>query len=756
MFSRFCDQTQNRFIFPAISSIFICLFYYTDRWHYRLIFAGFFLFFLRKENKQIIGLSLICSTLVLFSCWLKETKPIDDQRTFERIMVASDTVKMNGDLVTFIGHTTDKQKISCSYYAKSEQERNSFLVLRHEAIELIVVGDYQETSKQRNPYGFDQKKYDQIHRIKGRFQIRQIKEHLNRNAWQNMLSRTRGRSITFIQEHFSHKVSVYMNALIFGYKDSQFLASEDTYKETGLLHLFSLSGMHIQTYLGWLYYLFRRGGMTLTASYLPLVGGTLGYFSLSGGSVSVKRAGLSFLLKLGLKLLNVKFSSFDHYSIILWILLLIEPLCLFQVEGQLSLGMSFFFLLLSHPTTKFQKFTTIVLFSIGIMPLTAWHFYEWPLLGSMLTLLFAPVFKKVFLPCLTFLFVFGRVLPPSVSELLNSFLVHFESLLDSLRFANLVIGRPNGWLLIFSLGFLLWLIEKKQHKPCQCVTAALLVPIILIFGRFLQFGSSITFNDVGQGDSILFKAPFLKEIVMIDTGGKLGFQKEAWQERRVRPPAEFNLVPFLKGNGIRRINKLILTHDDIDHVGEITTLAKHFKIDTIYIGWGAGRSAWLYAQLQKLEKAGTTICEVRQGDWIKGYFDFFVLSPITQGKGENEDSIGLSVTHQSCRFLFLGDFDQLAEEKIGNAYPDLKADVIKLGHHGSRTSSHPQFISQLEATYGVLSCGVNNLFGHPHEDVLATLKQNKVTPLRTDRQGAITFKWHPFWYPEGKIHTMID
>lgn len=120
-------------------------------------FRWIFLFFLRKENKQIIGLSLICSTLVLFSCWLKETKPIDDQRTLERIMVASDTVKMNGDLVTFIGHTTDKQKISCSYYAKSEQERNSFLVLKHEAIELIVVGDYQETSKQRNPYGFDQK-----------------------------------------------------------------------------------------------------------------------------------------------------------------------------------------------------------------------------------------------------------------------------------------------------------------------------------------------------------------------------------------------------------------------------------------------------------------------------------------------------------------------------------------------------------------------------------------------------------------------
>lgn len=73
-----------------------------------------------------------------------------------------------------------------------------------------------------------------------------------------------------------------MNALIFGYKDSQFLASEDTYKETALLHLFSLSGMHIQTYLGWLYYLFRRGGMTLTASYLPLVGGLWGILAYLG------------------------------------------------------------------------------------------------------------------------------------------------------------------------------------------------------------------------------------------------------------------------------------------------------------------------------------------------------------------------------------------------------------------------------------------------------------------------------------------
>lgn len=757
MFSEFCDQVQNRLVFPAISSIFICLIYYADNGYYRLIFAGLFLFFLFKENKTLAYLSAFCSVTILFSCLLKETVPIDEKAVAEQVIVLSDTVKVNGDWVTFVGRTKKRQKIQFTYLAKTEKERNSLFIMRKEAIELIVSGTYQAPEHQRNKYAFDQINYDKVQRMSGRFQIDKIKEMHNKNTWQNYLTRKRGQWITYIQDNFLTKTSIYMNALLFGYKDHQFLDSEETYRETGLLHLFSLSGMHIQAYLGWLYYLFRRAGVTLSVSFIPLVLLTISYLILAGSSISVLRAGFLFLLKLGLKLFQVKLSSLDCFSITLWLLLLIEPLCLFQVGGQLSIAMSFLFLLLPiHAKTNSQKIATTVLFSIGILPLTAWHFYEWAVLGSALTFLLTPVFLTFLLPSLVFFFIFGNYLPVFMGAAMEHLLNGLEYGLHFFRFSSLVVGRPSFWLLIILIIFILWLFEKKQAHPLQVVLFAMLVPCLLIGTRFLQLGTSITFADVGQGDSSVLIAPFKKEVVMVDTGGKLTFKKEGWQERIVRPYAEYNLVPYLKGQGISRINKLILTHDDIDHVGELATLTKHFKIDAIYLGWGGGNSALLNQQLQALENTGTRIYEVKQGDQIKGYFDLLVLSPDKKGSGENEDSVGLFFTHHNLRLLLLGDLDQASEERIRRRYPNLKADVIKLGHHGSRTSSSPTFLEQLNARYGIISCGRNNSFGHPHQEVLSLLDTYHMTSLRTDLQGAISFNWHPFLYPNGRIEAMID
>ncbi|MGN8981352.1 DNA internalization-related competence protein ComEC/Rec2 [Enterococcus villorum] len=716
-----------------------------------------FLFFLLKENKTIACISLFCSTAVLFSCLLKETPPIDNKNVTEQVTILSDTVKLNGDWVTFMGRTKKKQKIHFSYLAKSEKERDALFHLRHQSMVLNVSGNYQVSDQQRNNYAFDQRSYDKVHRISGRFQINQIKEIRNKNTWKNFLMRKRGQWITIVQQRFSNKTSIYMNALLFGYKDHQFLESEETYRETGLLHLFSLSGMHIQVYLGWLYYLFRRAGVTLSVSFIPLTLLTIAYLVLAGGSVSVVRAGILFLLKLGLKLYQIKLSSLDCFSITLWLLLLFEPLCLFQVGGQLSLIMSFLFLLLPiHKKMKSHRVATTVLFSIGILPLTAWHFYEWAVLGTIFTVLFTPIFLKFLLPCLVFFFVAGNHLPLIMSELMEYLLVKLEYGLHFFRFSTIIIGQPSFWLVIVSIAFILWVIEKKQTQPLASIFLAIFVPCLLIGARFFQLGTSITFNDVGQGDSTVLIAPFQKEVVIVDTGGKLTFKKEDWQERIVRSHAEYNLVPYLKGNGISRIHKLILTHDDMDHVGELATLAKHFNIDTIYLGWGGGNSFSLKQQLEVLKNTGTQIYEVKQGDRIEGYFDFFVLSPDQKGAGENEDSVALFFTHQLLRFVLLGDLDQASEEKIGNRYPNLKADVVKLGHHGSRTSSSPKFIAQLEADYGIISCGLNHSFGHPHQEVLSLMASQQMTTLRTDQQGAISFKWHPLWYPKGRIETMID
>ena len=112
--------------------------------------------------------------------------------------------------------------------------------------------------------------------------------------------------------------------------------------------------------------------------------------------------------------------------------------------------------------------------------------------------------------------------------------------------------------------------------------------------------------------------------------------------------------------------------------------------------------------------------------------------------------------YNNRRFLFLGDLNQAMEKQLLLIYPNLKADVVKLGHHGSRTSSNTDFLSHIEAKHGIISCGVNNRYGHPHSEVLETLEENQIKTWRTDQQGMITYRWHPGFHPHGLVETMID
>ncbi|EPH95262.1 metallo-beta-lactamase domain protein [Enterococcus faecalis 13-SD-W-01] len=268
--------------------------------------------------------------------------------------------------------------------------------------------------------------------------------------------------------------------------------------------------------------------------------------------------------------------------------------------------------------------------------------------------------------------------------------------------------------------------------------------------------ASITFIDVGQGDSIFLKAPGGRETILIDTGGRIDFSPQDWRRRHTVPPSDRNVVPFLKGQGISKIDKLILTHDDTDHTGELSNLAKHFQIETIYIGWGAAASESVGEMLHFFALQGTTIKELRQGDRLTGYFDLHILYPETKGQGKNEDSIAIWLQQAQTSFLLLGDLYKESELAILKSYPGLSADVVKLGHHGSRTSSHPIFIEALEAAEGIVSSGRNNSFGHPHQEVLDVLEENQVEVLRTDKSGMIRYCWHPLFFSQGKREEMID
>ncbi|HGF7772741.1 TPA: ComEC/Rec2 family competence protein [Enterococcus faecium] len=691
-------HVRNRLIFPAITSMIICLLYDTDNWIYRLFLAGIFLWFSLKEGRFIAYFCIVGSIMVSVSYKLQEYSFLEEKETAAQVTLSTDTIRANGSFLTMEGRLSEsKQKVQLSYQVNTEEELKTWLGFRGKGIELTAEGEFISPEKKRNPYTFDQEAYFRNHRISGRFQIQRVEKITIQNHWRNWLQRKRGAFISFVQSEFPQKTSVYINSLLWGYKDSGFRESEEIFRESGLLHLFSLSGLHIQFYLGWLYYLFRRIGWPLHVSIIPLSLLTICYVSLAGSSISVLRASLLFLLRLLVKLLNKRYSSMDLFAVVFW-----------------------------------------------------------PLLGSLFTLLVAPVFKFLFLPSVFFLTLFNRWLPRTLLLLIEEGLILFERMIDSFSGSTLVIGRlPLVLSGVYIFGLLICM-DRLNEQPMKLLFYVGLFSLILLTLPFLRFSSTIAFIDVGQGDSIFLQSPFRKETILIDTGGKLHFEREKWAQGIARPPAERNIVPYLKGQGISVIDKLILTHDDTDHVGELSTLSQHFTIKKIYIGWCAGRNEPLRRNLTEAQKNGTKIIEVKHGDRIKGYYDLYVLTPFEKGEGRNEDSIGLWTEYNNSRFLFLGDLNQAMEEQLLSIYPNLKADVVKLGHHGSRTSSNTDFLSRIEAKHGIISCGVNNRYGHPHSEVLEALEENQIRTWRTDQQGMITYRWHPVFHPHGLVETMID
>ena len=350
------------------------------------------------------------------------------------------------------------------------------------------------------------------------------------------------------------------------------------------------------------------------------------------------------------------------------------------------------------------------------------------------------------LPMLSLVFLLSPFL---VIGQLNIFFEWLEVLIHwvaSLSSRPLVFGQPN-LVLLFSLLFILALIYDFRKKKKILFGLSLIVALLFFINKH-PLQNEITVVDIGQGDSI-----FLRDLsgrtIVIDTGGRVEIgKKEAWQERGRKSNAETTLIPYLKSRGVDRLDKLVLTHTDTDHMGDMLELAKPFSIREIYVSKGSMTQADFVDKLKKM-KAKVHVVEV--GDRLP-IFDsaLEVLYPLGQGDGGNDDSIVLYGEFFQTKFLFTGDLEAPGEGQMVTAYPDLRVDVLKAGHHGSKGSSSPEFLEHIKPKLALISAGKNNRYQHPHKETLDRFEKIQTKILRTDERGAIRFKGWNSW----KIETV--
>ena len=236
----------------------------------------------------------------------------------------------------------------------------------------------------------------------------------------------------------------------------------------------------------------------------------------------------------------------------------------------------------------------------------------------------------------------------------------------------------------------------------------------------------VSYLDIGQGDSAFIKLPYNKANILIDTGGIVNSAYSV---------ADNRIVPYLKSIGISKINYLVLTHGDYDHMGEAINLVENFKVENVILNCGP------YNDLEK------ELIKVLDKKKIKYYSCIKELN-IDKNKlyflqtkvydNENDNSNVIYTKLNGYNFMFMGDASSTTEKEIIGTYNLPNIDVLKVGHHGSKTSSSKEFINEVSPKYSIISVGKNNRYGHPNKEVLANLENSKI--YRTDKQGSIVFK----------------
>ncbi len=237
----------------------------------------------------------------------------------------------------------------------------------------------------------------------------------------------------------------------------------------------------------------------------------------------------------------------------------------------------------------------------------------------------------------------------------------------------------------------------------------------------------VHFLDVGQGDSMYVRTPGNKHY-LIDTGTR---------------SARKQIIPYLQYLDVKELDGVILTHSHLDHVGSLYYLADAFSIKTLYYSGHFHSSGHNRKTLKRLQEKQVELKRVRAGDSFelaKGV-KVSVLHPPTDWSGEVEDPNNMSVvvrlSYGDIDFMLTGDAEKSSEKEILKRKVELKSEFFKVGHHGSETSTSPEFLDRVDPLYAIISCGEGNKFNHPHQVTMDLLRSRDITILRTDQNGTI-------------------
>lgn len=751
-------------------------------WHY-IAFSAFFSVLALKADKLLliiillftwliylylfkrINLFVVSLTIVSFVCFYlyfpsyERDRPPElpssqqEQTIFGHI---SSNIKQTNKLVSFTFHEEKtNQRILVTYFypqSSSENQEDPFVYMYRSSCK--ITGKLEQPTEATNPYEFDYRKYLFEQGITSQLIVNSLDKiecERKSSILANIYS-VRDRFIKKANDVLHPEIAAWQQALIFGNSEELDEEVELLFQRWGLSHLLAISGLHVGIIIVIVYILLirfvqvtREKANVFVFMFLPI------YALLAGGQPSVWRASLMTVVVLLLSTKQIKISRLDILSIVFIGLILANKFIIYHIGFQFSFAVTLGLILSakwfqssgSYVETVFQ---ISFIAQMMIVPLQMYYFYHFQPLSILLNVIIVPYFSLFVIPSMFFSFLL-YIMPTAISRLLEQvFLSIHDTVMNGIVLVDQYVNTPfiSGEITLaitiiyyILLYFMMIALEYNQQKPAFYAGVSICLLLTYIIAQpYLSKTGSVTMLDVGQGDAYVFELPYRRGVFLIDAGATFDFEsfepKDTVYKRVIRP--------YLMGRGIGTIDAIFVSHPHLDHHGSVRFILEEFDVHELFIDEffqpdDKELIRWLDYPDLKITKARAQE-EIKR----KGHL-FYVLSPQRDTRDKNDNSLVLYTRIGQYNWLFTGDISEAIEREVIDTYEQLQVDVLKVAHHGSKTSTAEQMLEKLQPEVALVPVGRNNRYGHPAKEVIDLLEEYGVKVYRADEDGAVQYKY---------------
>lgn len=631
------------------------------------------------------------------------------------------------------------------YSYQAEIDNKKFILYIPKDVEKLEYGSiikinaqYTEATRDRNYGGFNYKTYLRTKKIYGIFNVEDVE--IVKNGSDNIIIKLRKYIKSKLREKLKKENSELAISLIVGDRSHISSEVEDNFKKANLMHMLAISGAHFSYVILIATFISNRLQHKRLGQLIQIIA-IIFFMNLTGNTASVVRAGIMSILLIGSSICKRQNDSLNNIAISAIIQIINNPYIIFDSGFMLSysgvLGIILFYKKISEHI-HFKSIALTISANIFIIPIMIYNFHT--ISGSFII---SNICASWLLGIIIILEFISLCIPIKllymILDLLIMMLRKIAEICANIPFAQMYVPRYAIFFVIVIYILIFCRKLKCKKYVYSFLTIGVSILLIVNFTDVYQDRMRINFIDVGQGDSCLIR--YKGTNIMIDSGGSLSKNKDG----KSYDIGENVLNNYLLNRGITRLDYIMASHFDEDHSQGFVFLLKNMKVKNVIISEQYKTSS-IYEQFKQIcKKQNIQIIYVRSGDEIRiKDLAFKILHPKSKENQISENplnnnAIVCMVKYKNRRILFTGDIEKVAENEMVKEYTNgLKADILKVGHHGSKTSTTKEFLDLINPSVALIGVGQNNKFGHPNEDVIKRLEEKNIQIYRTDEMGEIS------------------